>query len=89
MPTAAIQRGSIGTFAYVIKDDQTVTVRPINLGPADGDMVAVTEGLVPGEKVVTVGGDKLREGSRVEIAKPRAEGASPRKGKRAGTPEKK
>jgi multidrug efflux system membrane fusion protein len=89
MPTSAIQRGSIGTFAYVIKDDQTVTVRPINLGPADGDMVAVTEGLVPGEKVVTVGGDKLREGSRVEIAKPRAEGASPRKGKRAGTPEKK
>lgn len=70
--TAAIQRGSIGTFAYVVKDDKTVTVRPIKLGPADGELVAVTEGLAPGENVVTVGGDKLREGSKVEIVKPRA-----------------
>jgi len=33
---------------------------------AEGDYVVVTEGLTPGELVVTVGGDKLREGSKVE-----------------------
>ncbi|MGV8059172.1 MAG: MdtA/MuxA family multidrug efflux RND transporter periplasmic adaptor subunit [Smithellaceae bacterium] len=67
MSTAAVQRGSIGTFAYVVKEDKNVVVRTLKLGPTEGDYVAVTEGLVPGELVVTVGGDKLREGSKVEI----------------------
>ncbi len=67
MPTAAIQRGSIETFAYVVKDDRTVTVRPVQLGPTEGEAVAVTSGLKPGEVVVVVGGDKLREGTRVEL----------------------
>jgi len=67
MPTAAIQRGSIGTFAYVVKEDKSITVRPLTLGPVDGDNVAVTAGLTPGEWVVVVGGDKLREGTKVEM----------------------
>ncbi|HLZ18513.1 MAG TPA: MdtA/MuxA family multidrug efflux RND transporter periplasmic adaptor subunit [Smithellaceae bacterium] len=84
MSTAGIQRGSIGTFVYVVKDDKTVTVRPIKLGPADGELVAVTEGLAPGENVVTVGGDKLREGSKVEIVKPRAKDAAAQREKKIG-----
>jgi len=86
---AAVQRGSIGTFAYVIKDDKTVTVRPIKLGPANGDMVAITEGIAPGENVVTVGGDKLREGSRVEIARPGAADAARAAKKRGDASQKK
>lgn len=70
MSTVAVQRGSIGTFAYVVKKDKTVTVSKLKLGPTEGDYVAVTEGLEPGELVVTVGGDKLREGSKVEIITP-------------------
>jgi membrane fusion protein, multidrug efflux system len=70
MPTAAVQRGSIGTFAYVVKEDKTVVVKTLKLGPVEGDNVAVTEGLTTGELVVTVGGDKLREGSKVEIITP-------------------
>ena len=78
MSTAAVQRGSIGTFAYVIKDDKTATVRMLKLGPAEGDNVVVMEGLAPGELVVTVGGDKLREGTKVEITTPNSKGASVR-----------
>jgi len=78
MSTAAVQRGSIGTFAYVVKDDKTVTVRMLKLGPAEGDNVVVMEGLAPGELVVTVGGDKLREGTKVEITTPNSKGASVR-----------
>ncbi|MGD0020915.1 MAG: MdtA/MuxA family multidrug efflux RND transporter periplasmic adaptor subunit [Smithellaceae bacterium] len=78
MPTAAVQRGSIGTFAYVVKDDKTVTVRMLKLGPAEGDNVVVMEGLAPGELVVTVGGDKLREGTKVEIITPDSKGTSVR-----------
>jgi multidrug efflux system membrane fusion protein len=74
MSSAAVQRGSIGTFAYVVKNDKTVTVRMLKLGPAEGDNVVVVEGLVPGESVVTVGGDKLREGTKVEIITPNGKG---------------
>jgi multidrug efflux system membrane fusion protein len=78
MSPAAVQRGSIGTFAYVVKDDKTVTVRMLKLGPAEGDNVVVMEGLVPGELVVTVGGDKLREGIKAELITPDSKGASAR-----------
>ena len=67
-PTAAIQRGVQGTFVYVVKEDKTVTVRPVKLGPADGENVAVEDGLAVGEQVVIDGADKLREGAKVEMA---------------------
>ena len=81
MSTAAVQRGSIGTFAYVVKDDKTVTVRMLKLGPSEGDNVVAMEGLTPGESVVTVGGDKLREGTKVEIMTPDGKGTSGRREK--------
>jgi multidrug efflux system membrane fusion protein len=81
MSSAAVQRGSIGTFAYVVKDDKTVTVRMLKLGPAEGDNIVVMEGLAPGESVVTVGGDKLREDTKVEIVTPNSKGTSGRREK--------
>jgi membrane fusion protein, multidrug efflux system len=82
IPTAATQRGSIGAFVYVVKPDKNVTVRAVRLGPTEGDDVAVAAGLSPGELVVTVGGDKLREGTKVEVAGDEAAGA-PGQGKKA------
>jgi multidrug efflux system membrane fusion protein len=67
VPSAAIQRASFGTFVYVIKEDETATIRRVTLGPAEGDRVAITEGLAPGERVVLEGVDALREGAKVEI----------------------
>jgi multidrug efflux system membrane fusion protein len=86
MSSAAVQRGSIGTFAYVVKDDKSVTVRMLKLGPAEGDNVVVMEGLVPGESVVIVGGDKLREGTKVEIITPNGKGTSGRREKTNNAP---
>jgi multidrug efflux system membrane fusion protein len=74
MAIAAIQRGSIGTFAYVVKEDKSVNVRPLQLGPTEGENVAVLNGLASGEFVVVVGGDKLREGTKVEIVTNEAAG---------------
>src|SRR5262249_55228528 len=65
VPSAAIQRGAPGTFAYLLNDDQTVTVKPVRLGPANGDRVAIEEGLSPGDRVVIDGADKLRNGAKV------------------------
>jgi multidrug efflux system membrane fusion protein len=66
IPTSAIQRGAPGTFVYVIKDDNTVTVRPVKTGTVDGELTAISDGLAAGEKVVSDGADKLREGAKVE-----------------------
>jgi membrane fusion protein, multidrug efflux system len=90
MSTAAVQRGSIGTFAYIVKEDKTVVVRTLKLGPAEGDYVVITEGLAPAELVVTVGGDKLREGSKVEIITPESRNMPvPGAKKRTGNGQKK
>jgi len=74
VPTAAVQNGAPGAYVYLIKDDNTVTVRPIKIGPQSGDKVAVLSGLEVGDKVVVDGADKLREGSQVTL--PAAPGAS-------------
>jgi len=37
IPTAAIQRGVTGTFVYVVKADQTVSVRSVTLGPSEDE----------------------------------------------------
>ena len=66
VPGAAIQRGTPGTFVYLVKPDNTVTVRVVKLGPAQGDNVSIEAGLAPGEQVVVDGADKLREGAKVE-----------------------
>jgi multidrug efflux system membrane fusion protein len=66
MPTTGVQRSTQGTFTYVIKSDNTVTMRTIKLGPTEGDFAAVVSGLTPGEQVVVDGSDKLREGAKVE-----------------------
>jgi multidrug efflux system membrane fusion protein len=66
VPAAAIQRGTPGTFVYVVKPDNTVTVRVVKLGPAQGDGASIESGLEPEEQVVVDGADKLREGAKVE-----------------------
>jgi len=67
IPTVAIQRGSQGAFVYVVKPDQTAAMRPVKLGPAQGDEAAVESGVAPGDLLVVDGADKLREGSKVEV----------------------
>jgi multidrug efflux system membrane fusion protein len=69
-PTAAIQRGAPGTFVYLVGADDTVTARPVKLGPADGERVAVLSGLAVGDRVVIDGADKLRDGSKVSLREP-------------------
>jgi multidrug efflux system membrane fusion protein len=67
IPSAAVQNGAPGTYVYLIKDDNTVTVRPIKVGPQSGDRVAVLGGLELGDKVVVDGADKLREGAQITL----------------------
>jgi multidrug efflux system membrane fusion protein len=52
---------------YLVNADRTVSVRPVTLGVVDGERVAVSAGLKPGEIVVTEGGDRLRDGAQVQL----------------------
>ncbi len=70
VPSAAIQRGSPGTFVYIVKDDKTVSVQVVNLGPVQGEVTAIASGIEPGAVVVVDGADKLREGAKVELITP-------------------
>jgi multidrug efflux system membrane fusion protein len=66
LPTAAIQRGAAGTFVYVVKDDLTVAVTPVKVGPVQGEVSTVDSGVAAGAKVVVDGADRLRDGVKVE-----------------------
>lgn len=72
IPAAAVQRGAQGPFAYVVRPDNTVEQRALKLGPAQGERVAVAEGLAAGDPVVTDGVDRLRAGARVQVAPARS-----------------
>jgi multidrug efflux system membrane fusion protein len=86
VPVQAVQRGEPGTYAYVIDAANTVSVRPLKVGPTDGGFMAVLSGLQPGEKVVTDGTDRLRDGAAVTVPPPAAAlGKTPAPGQ-AGAP---
>ena len=94
IPAAAVQRGTPGTFAYVVDaDTKMVSVRKLKLGPAQGETVSVEEGIQPGTLVVVDGADKLREGAVVEMVvrdnAPPKEGPRRKRGEKAdaATPE--
>jgi multidrug efflux system membrane fusion protein len=67
VPNAAIQRNSQSTYLWVVKEDRTVTVRPVTVGTEEGDQTQIVTGLTPGEVVITDGVDKLQEGTRVRV----------------------
>lgn len=76
VPTAAVLTGSIGQFVYVVKPDSTVTVRKVKVGPVDGERTSITDGLAVGERVVTDGSDRLREGAKITIPADKPKSAS-------------
>ena len=84
-PAAAIQRGAPGTFVFLVRQDQSVTMTPVKLGATEGENAEVQSGVEPGNLVVVDGADKLRDGSKVELVDPTARRAGqatpPEKGK--------
>jgi multidrug efflux system membrane fusion protein len=67
IPAAAVQFGSKGTYVYVVNNKSESSIRSIVLGPSDGALQAVSEGLEPGDRVVLEGLDRLREGKKVVV----------------------
>lgn len=67
VPVTAVRQRTQGDYVYVLNNDRTVALRPVTRGLATADRVAITSGLQPGERVVTEGADRLRDGARVVL----------------------
>jgi multidrug efflux system membrane fusion protein len=67
VPTNAVQEGQQGKFVFVVKPDKTVEMRSIRAARTSGQETVVSDGLKPGETVVTGGQLRLAPGSRVTI----------------------
>jgi multidrug efflux system membrane fusion protein len=75
VPVAAVQIGTPGSFVWLINQNDTVTSKPVKLGPVDGQYQQVISGLKPGDRVVIDGADRLRDGAKITI--PTAQAATP------------
>ena len=77
VPASAIQPGANGAYVYVVKDDDTVTMRKVQVGPGDGVHTSVAQGIAVGERVVVDGVDRLREGAKVIVSSQRETPVAP------------
>jgi len=65
VPTVAVQPSQKGPFVYVVKPDNTVEMRPVQVALTEGENSAISQGLKAGEKVVTEGQTRLKNGAAV------------------------
>lgn len=83
IPESVVQRGPQGTYAYVVKPDQTVEMRPIKVAQSKDGVALIDDGLQAGEEVVVDGQYKLQPGAKVSGGSASARGAT---GAAAGSP---
>jgi membrane fusion protein, multidrug efflux system len=75
IPTAAVNRGPKGTFAFVVGKDGKASVHPIQVLGTEGEFTAIKNGVNPGDTVVTDGQMILKAGSAVRITHPASQDA--------------
>ncbi|TWI66548.1 multidrug efflux system membrane fusion protein [Pseudoduganella lurida] len=86
VPVTALRHGSTGDFVWVLNNDRTVSMRTVTRGQATVDKVQIATGLKVGEKVITEGADRLKDGAAVVLPgdKPKAGGQGARGQHRRG-----
>lgn len=66
VPVTALRHGSTGDYVYVVNTaERTVSLRPVQRGQATVDKMVIASGLQPGERVITEGADRLKDGAKV------------------------
>ena len=67
VPSSAVVAGQQGSFVYVIQQDSTAATRPVTVSRTEGDYAIVNGDVQPGDRVVTDGQLRLRQGAKVQI----------------------
>jgi multidrug efflux system membrane fusion protein len=70
VPSSAVQTGQTSSFIYVIKQDSTVEARPVKVARVLREESIISQGITPGEVVVTDGQLRLTPGAKVEVKPP-------------------
>jgi multidrug efflux system membrane fusion protein len=68
VPSAAVQRGPNGLYAYVVKPDSTVAMQGVEVAQDNGTTAVIAKGLDAGTTVVVNGQSRLQNGTRVALA---------------------
>ncbi|MEP7361549.1 MAG: efflux RND transporter periplasmic adaptor subunit [Chloroflexota bacterium] len=77
VPTPAVQRGPNGTFVYAVQPEDKVVLHPVTLTMQNEKEAVVATGVNPGDRVVTTGFARLKDGARVNVGTPEDESGTP------------
>jgi multidrug efflux system membrane fusion protein len=72
VPARSIQNGPNGFYLFVIKPDQTVEMRDVEVAQTSHGVSAIRKGLAAGEQVVVDGQYRLDQGTKVTIQAPKS-----------------
>jgi multidrug efflux system membrane fusion protein len=72
-PVTAVRTGPDGDYVYVIDEDNIAHMRRVKRGLATDEQILIAQGLQAGERIVSEGGDRVKDGSPVR----RADAAGP------------
>lgn len=67
VPATAVVAGQQGTFVFVVQPDSSAATRTVKVDRTAGDVVIVSGQVQPGDRVVTDGQLRLRQGVKVQI----------------------
>jgi multidrug efflux system membrane fusion protein len=67
VPVTALRLGGSGDYVYVLNADRTVSLRPVQRGQATAEKIVIASGLKAGERVITEGADRLKDGASVVL----------------------
>ncbi len=65
VPVTAVRQAEGSTFVWLLRPDDTVTQRRVVTGQSLGAAVVIARGLAPGDRVVSEGGDRIKQGDKV------------------------
>jgi len=72
VPQRAVQELQGRYHVFVLGADDTVTLRPVSVGPRVGELWLIDSGLAAGDRIVVDGVQRIRSGMRVTVAAPAA-----------------
>jgi multidrug efflux system membrane fusion protein len=67
VPVTSVRTGPQGDYVYVIDAEDVAHTRLVTRGLATVDQILIAKGLEAGERVVTEGGDRVKDGARVQL----------------------
>ena len=67
VPAQTVQDGPNGRYAYIIKEDNTVERRTVEVSAVQDGIAVITKGLAIGDRVVVDGQYRLTNGARVKV----------------------